>query len=96
MEILKQMFETVRHNGANITIVFDEGDPPQPQTLTLQPAGSAWTGDLAAAGKGSGVHGFQVATPTSLKNGQVHTIGIRYGGTSTDLFVTPRAISCAP
>jgi len=44
------MFETVRRYGANITIVFDEGDPPQPQTLTLQPLGSAWTGDLSIAG----------------------------------------------
>jgi hypothetical protein len=44
------MFETVRHNGADITIVFDEGDPPQSQTLTLQPLGSAWTGALTLAG----------------------------------------------
>jgi hypothetical protein len=44
------MFETVRHNGADIVIVFDEGDPPQPQTLILQPLGGAWAGDLATAG----------------------------------------------
>jgi hypothetical protein len=44
------MFETVRHNGADLTIVFDEGDPPRPQTLTLQPLGSAWTGALTIAG----------------------------------------------
>jgi hypothetical protein len=49
------MFETVRRYGANITIVFDEGDPPQPQTLTLQPLGSAWTGDLTIAGVRTGV-----------------------------------------
>jgi hypothetical protein len=44
------MFETVRHYGAGITIVFDEGDPPQPQTLTLDPQGSGWTGQLTIAG----------------------------------------------
>jgi hypothetical protein len=44
------MFETVRHDGADITIVFDEGDPPRSQTLTLQPLGSAWTGALTVAG----------------------------------------------
>jgi hypothetical protein len=44
------MFETVRHNGADLTIVFDEGEPPRPQTLTLQPLGSAWTGALTIAG----------------------------------------------
>ena len=44
------MFETVRRNGADISILFDEGDPPQPQTLTLQPLGGAWSGELLIAG----------------------------------------------
>jgi hypothetical protein len=44
------MFETVRHDGADISIVFDEGDPPQPQTLTLQPLAGAWSGELLVAG----------------------------------------------
>ena len=44
------MFETVRRDGGKLTVVFDEGQPPQPQTLVLQPAGDAWTGDLTIGG----------------------------------------------
>jgi hypothetical protein len=44
------MFETVRRDGARLTIVFDEGQPPQAQSLILQPVGAAWTGDLTIGG----------------------------------------------
>ena len=40
------MFETVRHDGAKLAIVLDEGDPPRTETITLQPTGSAWTGEF--------------------------------------------------
>jgi hypothetical protein len=40
------MFETVRRDGARLSIVLDEGDPPRTETITLQPAGSAWTGEF--------------------------------------------------
>jgi hypothetical protein len=40
------MFETVRHDGAKLAIVLDEGDPPHTETITLQPMGSTWTGEF--------------------------------------------------
>ena len=40
------MFETVRRDGATLSIVLDEGDPPRTETITLQPTGSAWTGEF--------------------------------------------------
>jgi hypothetical protein len=40
------MFETVRRDGSRLSIVLDEGDPPRTETITLQPVGSAWSGEF--------------------------------------------------
>ena len=51
--------------------------------------------DLVAAGIGNGFHGFSYTVPSSLKNGQPHSISIKYPRTTTLLGNTPRSISCA-
>jgi Domain of unknown function (DUF4082) len=52
--------------------------------------------DLAAAGKGNGYHGFIYPVPSSMKNGQWHTISTRFsGGTESNLTWSPRNLICA-
>jgi hypothetical protein len=50
--------------------------------------------DLVNAGKGNGYHGFSYATPSSLKDGNAHSIYVKYGGTSTNLSGSPKSIAC--
>ncbi|HEX6046189.1 MAG TPA: M36 family metallopeptidase [Pyrinomonadaceae bacterium] len=50
--------------------------------------------DLLNAGKGNGFHAFVFNVPSSLKNGQLKTITVRFGGTSTQLSLSPRIIVC--
>ena len=45
---------------------------------------------------GNGVHGFDVATAATLKNGESHSITVRYGGTAQDLYSTPKILTCSP
>ncbi|MBA3320201.1 MAG: hypothetical protein H0T45_01970, partial [Pyrinomonadaceae bacterium] len=52
--------------------------------------------DVAAAGFGTGYYGFSIPTPATLKDGQPHTISVRFAGTTTDLSTTPRQILCTP
>jgi glucose/arabinose dehydrogenase len=48
----------------------------------------------AYPGIGTGYHGFKFAVPTSLKDGKLHSILIRYSGTNTSLGNTPKSITC--
>jgi|GEM_PF-1232687 len=48
----------------------------------------------AYAGIGSGYHGFKFAVPASLKDGQQHSILVKFSGTSANLSNTPRSITC--
>lgn len=50
----------------------------------------------AYPGIGSGYHGFRFAVPPSLKNGQQHSIQVRFSGTTTSLQNSPRTINCLP
>jgi len=50
----------------------------------------------AYPGVGSGYHGFKFAVPASLKNGQSHSIEVRFSGTSTSLPSSPKTIVCPP
>ena len=49
----------------------------------------------AYPGIGSGYHGFQFAVPASLKDGQPHSIGVKFSGTNMDLSNTPSTITCS-
>jgi hypothetical protein len=49
-------------------------------------------GDLKTAGKGDGNHAFNYPLPSSLRDGQSHTISVRYSGTKTDLPGSPKTL----
>jgi hypothetical protein len=49
--------------------------------------------DLKAAGKGDGRHAFNYALPQNLRNGQPHTISIKYAGTKSDLPGSPKTLT---
>jgi len=42
----------------------------------------------------NGLHGFGLATPASLKNGQPHSLTVKFAGTSQSLTLSPRSITC--
>ena len=50
----------------------------------------------AYPGVGSGFHGFKFAVPASLKNGQQHSIQVRFSGTAITLSNSPKTITCSP
>jgi hypothetical protein len=50
--------------------------------------------DLVNAGKGNGYHGFSYSTPGSLKDGNSHSINVKFGGISTNLSGSPKTITC--
>jgi len=51
--------------------------------------------DLVNAGKGNGYHGFSYATPSSLKDGNAHSISVKYAGASTNLSGSPKTLTCS-
>ena len=50
--------------------------------------------DLLNAGKGDGYHAFSYTVPSSLRNGQTHSIQVKFGGTGFELTWSPRSIIC--
>lgn len=50
--------------------------------------------DLFNAGLGNGEHAFRFDLPASVRNGASHSIRVRFGGTGTSLYTTPRTIEC--
>ena len=49
----------------------------------------------AAVGAGdNGLHAFDIPTPASLKNGQPHSISVRFESSSTQLPNSPKSITC--
>jgi hypothetical protein len=72
-------------NGGTINVaIYVDGN-----FLVVVPAQQAYPGI------GSGYHGFKFAVPASVKNGQLHSIRVKYSGTTTDLSNTPITITCA-
>jgi hypothetical protein len=49
--------------------------------------------DLKSAGKGDGKHAFNYALPQTLRDGQSHTISIRYAGSTSELPGSPKTLS---
>jgi hypothetical protein len=49
--------------------------------------------DLVDAGKGNGIHGFNIATPNVLKDGQSHSVTLKVAGCTYSLINSPRTIS---
>ncbi|TDE18367.1 RICIN domain-containing protein [Dyadobacter psychrotolerans] len=52
--------------------------------------------DLVDANIGNGVHGFQIATPSFLLNGQNRSIRVQASGCSYELINSPKTINCSP
>jgi hypothetical protein len=48
--------------------------------------------DLKSAGKGDGKHAFNYALPMTLRDGQSHTISVRYAGTASELPGSPKTL----
>ncbi len=81
---------------------WDRGQPNTPINVDVQSDGttiatvlaSVSRPDLATAGIGNGVHAFNVATPSAVKDGATHSINVRFAGTSTALSSSPKTILC--
>jgi hypothetical protein len=43
----------------------------------------------------SAYHGFSFSVPSTVKNNQPHSITVKFAGTNTNLFNTPRTITCS-
>jgi hypothetical protein len=94
------------HDWADCQVIsgwaWDKNQPNSPvnvdvydgTALIATVSANSYRPDLQAAGKGNGVHAFVFTTPASLKNGQPHSIRVKFGGTSTDLLTTPKNIQC--
>ncbi len=97
------------HENADCSLITGWAwDPNQPNTpinvdvyldndtfrSILAPA-NQFRQDLVDAGKGNGVHGFGFPTPDFLKDGQPHSIRVKFTDTTIDLATTPRSINCA-
>lgn len=50
--------------------------------------------DLLSAGIGNGYHAFSFDLPSNLRDGQQHSIRVRFSATGGDLWQTPKTISC--
>ena len=62
--------------------------------LTLSVVANYYRPDVQAAGFGDGRHGFQIPLPASLRDGQPHSIKIKYGSSQSELYYSPRTINC--
>ena len=80
-------------------------DPQQPNTpitvniyaddnLVATVSADQFRQDLLDAGIGNGVHGFSIATPEILKDGQPHQIRVRIVSTSSEIDNSPQSITC--
>ena len=62
-------------------------------TLLATITAEGFRADLKSAGKGDGKHAFDYALPIALRDGQTHTITIKYGGTTSELPGSPKTLS---
>ncbi len=61
--------------------------------LTTIPANQSRS-DVGSYLGDNGLHGFNIPTPASLKNGQPHTLRVRFEASSSDLNNSPKSITC--
>jgi hypothetical protein len=78
-------------NRLNTSISVDIYDGTAYLTTVLA---NQYRPDIAAYLGDNGLHGFSFATPASLKNGQPHSVFVKFSGTSTNLSGTPKSITC--
>lgn len=61
-------------------------------TLLATVTAEGFRADLQSAGKGDGKHAFNYALPPTLRDGQSHTISLKYSGTNSDLPGSPKTL----
>jgi reprolysin-like metallo-peptidase family M12B len=95
------------HDVADCNVIsgwaWDANDPNQPISVAIYANGQLTATVLAIqfrqglvnVGIGNGYHAFVFNTPASLKNGQPHSILVRYSGSATALTNSPKTITCA-
>lgn len=81
-------------NEPNVSLYVDVYFDNNAFSSILAPA-NQFRQDLLDAGKGNGFHGFSFPTPAFLKDGQPHTIRIKFSGTHRDLGFTGKMITCS-
>jgi hypothetical protein len=79
-------------NRPNLSAYVDILDGSQ---VILDLEAGYFRSDLLYAGKGNGAHGYSVATPGQLKDGQLHSVSARFSGTGADLHWSPRTLACS-
>jgi hypothetical protein len=62
------------------------------KTLLSTIAAAEFREDLKNAGKGDGKHAFNFALPQTLRDGQSHTISVKYAGTDFHLPGSPKSL----
>lgn len=62
------------------------------KTLLSTITASEFREDLKVAGKGDGKHAFNYALAATLRDGQSHTISIRFAGSPTELPGSPKTL----
>jgi len=73
----------------NVAIKVEIYDGVRPlATVTAE----GFRADLKSAGKGSGKHAFDYLLPLTLRDGQSHTISVKYAGTPTELPGSPKTV----
>src|SRR5260370_768818 len=75
------------HSRLNQSINVDIYDG---STLIASVPANQSRSDVAGYLHDNGLHGFTVATPASLKDGNAHSIIVKYGGASSSLGSSPR------
>jgi hypothetical protein len=61
-------------------------------TLLAAVSADGFRADLKDAGKGEGKHAFNFALPQTLRDGQSHTISVKYPGTDSHLPGSPKTL----
>ena len=72
-------------------IYVDLYDGPNLLTTVLA---NRYRQDLFDTQKGDGRHGFLILTPNALKDGALHNLSAKFGGTSIELEYSPRPVAC--
>jgi hypothetical protein len=81
---------------------WDKNDPDSPinvdiydgNTLLATVTANLFRQDLVNASKGKGNYGFAYTPPTSLRDGQTHSIQAKVSGTNFDLYGSPKEVTC--
>ncbi len=76
--------------NAAMTVEVVEGN-----TVYATAVANIYRENVKNAGFGTGIYGFSIPTPATLKDGQAHQLSVRVKGTTTVLANSPRTITCA-